>query len=144
MKNKFIAAAAAGFLSLASNTALANMETNPNSQPTPESNGCSSHSCGAKNGGSGSDGESEDSEASEKTSEDDCMVKCYGVAMAGKNDCSSKNGSHGCAGQAKENCSDNEWVAVKASECKAAKCDTTENNQDVSKAGTYDSCMQKD
>ena len=33
----------------------------------------------------------------------DAMEKCYGVAKAGKNDCSSKNGSHSCAGPTKMN-----------------------------------------
>ncbi|MDX1975231.1 MAG: DUF2282 domain-containing protein [Rickettsiales bacterium] len=36
--------------------------------------------------------------------------KCYGVVKAGKNDCSSKDGKHGCAASAKENASPNEWV----------------------------------
>src|SRR5690242_17350728 len=29
------------------------------------------------------------------------MEKCYGVAMAGKNDCGSKGAHHSCAGQSK-------------------------------------------
>lgn len=28
-------------------------------------------------------------------------VQCYGVAQAGQNDCASKTGVHGCAGEAK-------------------------------------------
>ena len=37
-------------------------------------------------------------------------VKCYGVAKKGQNDCGSKNGSHGCAGQAPKDNDPNEWV----------------------------------
>ncbi|MGF6771516.1 putative membrane protein [Paraburkholderia sp. GAS199] len=31
----------------------------------------------------------------------DQTVQCYGVAKAGQNDCASKTGVHGCAGEAK-------------------------------------------
>lgn len=45
-------------------------------------------------------------------------VKCYGIAMAGKNACASADGSHSCAGQAKIDSSPNEWVyAASAEEC---------------------------
>ncbi|WP_109476311.1 DUF2282 domain-containing protein [Paraburkholderia sp. C35] len=31
----------------------------------------------------------------------DKQVQCYGIAKAGQNDCASKTGVHGCAGEAK-------------------------------------------
>ncbi|WP_109481293.1 DUF2282 domain-containing protein [Paraburkholderia sp. C35] len=31
----------------------------------------------------------------------DKKVQCYGIAKAGQNDCASKTGVHGCAGEAK-------------------------------------------
>jgi uncharacterized membrane protein len=43
--------------------------------------------------------------------------KCYGIAKAGKNDCGSANGSHGCAGQAKTDSDGDEWKYVKTGEC---------------------------
>lgn len=43
--------------------------------------------------------------------------KCYGVAKAGKNDCGSSDGSHGCAGAAKEDGMATEWIAVPAGLC---------------------------
>ena len=46
--------------------------------------------------------------------------KCYGIAKAGKNACSSADGSHSCAGQAKVDNSPNEWVLVNAGECAKA------------------------
>lgn len=36
--------------------------------------------------------------------------KCYGIAKAGQNDCS--NNAHKCGGEAKENGSKSEWLAV--------------------------------
>jgi uncharacterized membrane protein len=41
--------------------------------------------------------------------------KCYGVAMAGKNDCAA-NG-HSCAGHAKTDNDPNEWKYVPKGEC---------------------------
>jgi uncharacterized membrane protein len=46
------------------------------------------------------------------------MEKCYGVVKAGKNDCSSKDGSHSCAGAAKKDGDSNEWILVKKGTCK--------------------------
>jgi len=36
--------------------------------------------------------------------------KCYGVAKAGKNDCASATGAHGCAGQAKKDKEAGDWT----------------------------------
>jgi len=33
--------------------------------------------------------------------QEEAKVMCYGVAKAGQNDCGSKTGVHGCAGEAK-------------------------------------------
>ena len=108
MKNKFLAAAAAGLLSLSASSSLADNHANDDVKQ-----------------------------------QEDCMVKCYGIAQAGKNDCGSKDGSHGCAGMAKESCSDNEWVAIKASECEAAKCQKDDNGKTETNSGKYDSCIKK-
>lgn len=43
--------------------------------------------------------------------------KCAGIAKAGANDCGALDGSHGCAGQAKEDNLDIEWVYVPAGTC---------------------------
>ncbi len=43
--------------------------------------------------------------------------KCAGVAMAGKNDCGSLDGSHMCAGKAKKDRDPNEWVYVPEGTC---------------------------
>jgi uncharacterized membrane protein len=43
--------------------------------------------------------------------------KCYGVAKAGQNDCSSKDGSHSCAGQATVDNDKNEWKHVAKGTC---------------------------
>jgi len=43
--------------------------------------------------------------------------KCAGIAQAGKNDCGALDGKHGCAGQATENNSSNEWVYVPQGTC---------------------------
>ncbi len=45
------------------------------------------------------------------------MEKCYGVVKAGKNDCSSKTGSHSCAGSAKVDGSKEEWVLLPKGTC---------------------------
>lgn len=49
------------------------------------------------------------------------MEKCYGAALKGKNDCGAKDKSHSCAGQAPDNCSDNEWKYVKKGTCDNAR-----------------------
>lgn len=43
--------------------------------------------------------------------------KCYGVAKAEKNDCSAKDGSSSCAGQAKKDSDPNNWVYVPKGLC---------------------------
>ena len=43
--------------------------------------------------------------------------KCAGVSKAGKNGCGSLDGKHGCAGQAKMDNDDNEWVYVPKGTC---------------------------
>ena len=43
--------------------------------------------------------------------------KCYGIAMAGKNDCASKSGSHSCAGQSTKDKDPNEWKYVEKGTC---------------------------
>ncbi len=43
--------------------------------------------------------------------------KCAGIAKAGQNDCGALDGSHGCAGQAKQDNLDIEWVYVPEGTC---------------------------
>ena len=43
--------------------------------------------------------------------------KCYGVAKAGQNDCTSADGSHGCGGHSKVDNDPNEWKMVDAGSC---------------------------
>ena len=43
--------------------------------------------------------------------------KCAGIAKKGMNDCGSLDGKHGCAGQAKIDNADTEWVYVPAGTC---------------------------
>ena len=43
--------------------------------------------------------------------------KCAGIAKAGKNDCGALDGTHGCAGQAKMDNMDTEWVYVPRGTC---------------------------
>ena len=49
--------------------------------------------------------------------------KCYGVAMAGKNDCAGN--SHSCAGQAKMDKDPNEWKHMSKDDCAKAGGTTT-------------------
>jgi uncharacterized membrane protein len=44
--------------------------------------------------------------------------KCTGIAKAGMNDCGALDGSHNCAGQAKADNLDTEWVYVPEGTCK--------------------------
>ncbi len=39
-------------------------------------------------------------------------VKCYGIAMAGKNDCANAAATHSCAGQSTADYSGQDWKAV--------------------------------
>lgn len=43
--------------------------------------------------------------------------KCYGVAMAGMNDCASATGAHGCKGQAKMDKDPGDWKLVAKGSC---------------------------
>jgi uncharacterized membrane protein len=43
--------------------------------------------------------------------------KCAGIAKAGKNDCGALDGSHACAGQAKTDKLEAEWVYVPQGTC---------------------------
>lgn len=43
--------------------------------------------------------------------------KCAGIAKAGMNDCGALDGSHACAGQAKADNLDTEWVYVPEGTC---------------------------
>ena len=43
--------------------------------------------------------------------------KCYGVALAGENACSSAGGEHSCGGLAKVDYSGHEWTMVPAGSC---------------------------
>ncbi len=43
--------------------------------------------------------------------------KCAGIAKAGMNDCGALDGSHNCAGQAKADNLDIEWVYVPKGSC---------------------------
>ncbi len=44
--------------------------------------------------------------------------KCFGVAKAGANDCSSTNGAHSCAGQAAKDNDPGDWKYVTKGTCK--------------------------
>ena len=43
--------------------------------------------------------------------------KCAGIAKTGMNDCGALDGKHGCAGQAKIDNADNEWLYVPKGTC---------------------------
>ncbi len=43
--------------------------------------------------------------------------KCYGVAMAGKNDCGGKYSKHSCAGQSTMDKDGNDWKYVEKGSC---------------------------
>jgi uncharacterized membrane protein len=45
------------------------------------------------------------------------MEKCFGVAKAGNNDCSSNKSAHSCAGQATKNNDPMDFVAVPKGTC---------------------------
>ncbi len=44
--------------------------------------------------------------------------KCFGIAKAGQNDCSSMSGVHSCAGQSKVDMDKGEWKYVAKGTCK--------------------------
>lgn len=43
--------------------------------------------------------------------------KCYGIAMAGQNDCANASGSHSCQGQSKVSKDAGEWKYVAKGSC---------------------------
>lgn len=45
--------------------------------------------------------------------------KCYGVALAGQNDCANLAGTHSCAGQSTLDNDKGEWKIVKKGTCEA-------------------------
>jgi uncharacterized membrane protein len=45
------------------------------------------------------------------------MDKCFGIAKAGKNDCSSNKSAHSCAGQSTKNNDPMDFVAVPKGTC---------------------------
>ena len=45
------------------------------------------------------------------------MEKCFGIAKAGMNDCSSNKSAHSCAGQATKNSDPMDFVAVPKGTC---------------------------
>ena len=45
------------------------------------------------------------------------QVKCYGIAMAGQNDCANAAGTHSCAGQSKVDFDGGDWKATTAADC---------------------------
>jgi uncharacterized membrane protein len=55
--------------------------------------------------------------AGNATAADMKMEKCFGIAKAGKNDCSSNKSSHSCAGQATKNGDPLDFVAVPKGTC---------------------------
>ena len=52
------------------------------------------------------------------------MEKCYGVSMAGKNDCAAGPGTT-CAGTAKKDYQGNAWAYVPAGTCTQTKSETS-------------------
>ena len=48
---------------------------------------------------------------------DPSMEKCFGIAKAGKNDCSTKGSSHSCAGHATKDSDPTDFVALPKGTC---------------------------
>lgn len=55
-------------------------------------------------------------DSSQNTSDETRVVKCYGVAAAGKNDCATE--AHGCAGQSKQANDPNSFILVPEGKCR--------------------------
>lgn len=91
VKSKFLTTAALSFMTLCSTSSYSN-----NHSPVPN-NPLHAHDHAAK-------------DVNE-------MVKCYGVAKAGQNDCGSADGTHSCAGKATKDNDPCEWKAMKRAEC---------------------------
>ncbi len=47
--------------------------------------------------------------------------KCYGISVAGQNDCANLSGTHSCAGQSKVGADANEWKYVAKGTCASMK-----------------------
>ncbi len=58
--------------------------------------------------------------------------KCYGIAKAGQNDCSSATGTHSCAGQAKVDMAAEDWRYVAKGTCKTLGGKTAEEQKAAS------------
>ena len=58
--------------------------------------------------------------------EEKAKEKCYGIAMAGQNDCANLSGTHSCAGQTKLDASADDWKYVAKGTCKDMKGMTAE------------------
>ena len=59
--------------------------------------------------------------------------KCFGIAKAGQNDCSSVSGVHSCAGQSKVDMDKMEWKYVAKGTCKQLKGLTMEEAKAATK-----------
>ena len=55
------------------------------------------------------------------------MEQCFGIAKAGKNDCSSNKSAHSCAGQATKNNDPQDFVAVPKGTCEKIAGGTLKN-----------------
>ncbi|KVO36016.1 DUF2282 domain-containing protein [Burkholderia ubonensis] len=55
--------------------------------------------------------------AAAAATQEEAKVQCYGVAKAGQNDCGSKTGVHGCAGEAKVDYDKGDFKIVPAGTC---------------------------
>ena len=47
--------------------------------------------------------------------------KCYGIAVAGQNDCANLSGTHSCSGQSKVSADAGEWKYVAKGTCASMK-----------------------
>ena len=59
--------------------------------------------------------------------------KCYGISVAGQNDCANLSGSHSCAGQSKVGSDVNEWKYVAKGTCASMKGMSAEAAKEKSK-----------
>jgi uncharacterized membrane protein len=55
--------------------------------------------------------------------------KCYGIVKAGKNDCGSKIGAHGCAGFAKKDASPFEFILLPKGICERIAASSLEEKE---------------
>ena len=58
--------------------------------------------------------------------DDMAMEHCYGVSMAGQNDCANLSGTHSCAGQSKVDMGKDEWKYVAKGTCKTMNGQTAD------------------